>query len=77
MAAESAGAAMAKSYAGIVAEKARLRALWALGDTIRGIAEGWARKHPPERLDAIEYAVTMAADKSAPTTDESWTWPTA
>ena len=73
MAAESAGAAMAKSYAGIVAEKARLRALWALGDTIRGIAEGMGTETARERLDAIEYAVTMAADKSAPTTDESWT----
>ena len=73
LAGESSGAAMARSYAAIVAEKARMRALWALGDTIRGIAEGMGTETAAERLDAIEHAVTMAADKSQPTADESWT----
>ena len=72
-----AGAAMAKSYAGIVAERPACAPLWALWrHDPEGIAEGWAFETARERLDAIEYAgVTMATDKSARRPMSPGPWP--
>ena len=72
MAAESAGATMAKATRGSLRKRPACAPCGLLA-TRSGASPRDGHGNGRERLDAIEYAVTMAADKSAPTTDESWT----
>ena len=52
--------------------KTCLRALWALYDTIRGIAEGWARKQPESVWTRLSTPDDGGRQERL-TTDESWT----